>query len=96
MAASNSSLTPWYWDDGHRPLDAAQVWISKGGAIAVANIRGGGEFGPAWHQAALKEHRQRAFDDFAAVAQATWSGANSRRRASLASSAPPTAACLPP
>jgi prolyl oligopeptidase len=61
------SLNPWYWNDGHRPLDAGQVWISKGGAIAVANIRGGGEFGPAWHQAALKEHRQRAFDDFAAV-----------------------------
>jgi prolyl oligopeptidase len=61
------SLNPWYWNDGHRPLDAGQVWISKGGAIAVANIRGGGEFGPRWHQAALKEHRQRAFDDFAAV-----------------------------
>ncbi len=35
------SLTPWYWDDGHRPLDAGQVWVAKGGAIAVANIRGG-------------------------------------------------------
>ncbi|HWD28736.1 MAG TPA: prolyl oligopeptidase family serine peptidase [Rhizomicrobium sp.] len=63
------SLTPWYWDDGHRPLDAAQVWIAKGGALAVANIRGGGEFGPAWHNAALREHRQLAFDDFAAVAR---------------------------
>jgi prolyl oligopeptidase len=62
------SLTPWYWNDGHRPLDAGQTWLTQGGAIAVANIRGGGEFGPAWHQAALKEHRQRAFDDFAAVA----------------------------
>jgi prolyl oligopeptidase len=62
------SLNPWYWNDGHRPLDAGQVWLSKGGAIAVANIRGGGEFGPAWHQAALKENRQKAFDDFAAVA----------------------------
>ena len=40
------SLNPWYWNDGHRPLDAGQVWLSKGGAIAVANIRGGGEFGP--------------------------------------------------
>ncbi len=63
------SLTPWYWNDGHRPLFPGVPWFSKGGAIAVANIRGGGEFGPAWHQAALKEHRQRAFDDFAAVAR---------------------------
>jgi prolyl oligopeptidase len=63
------SLTPWYWDDGHRPLDAGQVWLEKGGAIAVANIRGGGEFGPAWHRAALKYHRQRAYDDFEAVAE---------------------------
>ena len=62
------SLTPWYWNDGHRPLDTGQTWLSKGGAIAVANIRGGGEFGPAWHQAALFTHRQRAFDDFEAVA----------------------------
>jgi prolyl oligopeptidase len=62
------SLTPWYWNDGHRPLDAGGTWVAKGGAIAVANIRGGGEFGPAWHQAALKTNRQRAFDDFEAVA----------------------------
>ncbi len=62
------SLTPWYWNDGHRPLYAGKPWLEKGGAIAVANIRGGGEFGPSWHQAALKYHRQRAFDDFEAVA----------------------------
>ena len=62
------SLTPWYWNDGHKPLDAVQTWVQRGGAIAVANIRGGGEFGPAWHQAALKYHRQRAYDDFEAVA----------------------------
>ena len=62
------SLTPWYWNDGHKPLDAGQTWLTRGGAIAVANIRGGGEFGPAWHQAALKYHRQRAYDDFEAVA----------------------------
>jgi prolyl oligopeptidase len=62
------SLPPWYWNDGHKPLDAGQTWLTRGGAIAVANIRGGGEFGPAWHQAALKYHRQRAYDDFEAVA----------------------------
>jgi prolyl oligopeptidase len=63
------TLFPWYWNDGHRPLDAGEVWLARGGAIAVANIRGGGEFGPAWHQATLKYHHQRTFDDFAAVAQ---------------------------
>jgi len=62
------SLTPWYWNEGHKPLDAVQTWVMRGGAIAVANIRGGGEFGPAWHQAALKYHRQRAYDDFESVA----------------------------
>ncbi len=45
------------------------AWLSKDGVHVLANIRGGGEFGPAWHQAALKEHRQRAYDDFIAVAE---------------------------
>jgi len=62
------SLTPWYWNDGHKLLDAGQAWLSQGGAIVVANIRGGGEFGPTWHQAALKYHRQRAYDDFETIA----------------------------
>jgi prolyl oligopeptidase len=44
-------------------------WIEPGGVYVVANIRGGGEFGPEWHQAALKEHRQHAYDDFVAVAE---------------------------
>lgn len=44
-------------------------WLGRGGAYVVANIRGGGEFGPAWHQAALKGKRQRAYDDFIAVAE---------------------------
>ena len=43
--------------------------MEKGGVFVVANIRGGGEFGPKWHQAALKENRQRAYEDFAAVAE---------------------------
>ena len=46
-----------------------KAWLEKGGVYVVANIRGGGEFGPRWHQAALKENRQRAYDDFAAVAK---------------------------
>lgn len=45
------------------------AWLESGGVYVVANIRGGGEFGPGWHQAALKQHRQRAFDDFIAVAE---------------------------
>lgn len=48
--------------------ELGKLWLERGGAYVIANIRGGGEFGPAWHQAALKENRQRAFDDFAAVA----------------------------
>lgn len=44
-------------------------WIEQGGAYVVANIRGGGEFGPKWHLAALKENRQRSYDDFATVAE---------------------------
>jgi prolyl oligopeptidase len=44
-------------------------WLARDGAFVVANIRGGGEYGPRWHQAALKENRQHAFDDFIAVAE---------------------------
>ena len=44
-------------------------WVARGGVFALANIRGGGEFGPAWHTAAVKEHHQRNFDDFIAVAE---------------------------
>ncbi|GGC81002.1 prolyl oligopeptidase family serine peptidase [Undibacterium terreum] len=57
------SLTPSYSGG------IGKAWLEKGGIYVVANIRGGGEFGPRWHQAALKENRQRAYDDFAAVAE---------------------------
>lgn len=57
------SLTPEY-------LGAkGATWLQKGGVYVVANIRGGGEYGPEWHQAALQQHRHRAYEDFAAVAR---------------------------
>ena len=46
-----------------------KLWLERGGVYVLANIRGGGEFGPAWHEAGLKTHRQRIYDDFAAVAR---------------------------
>jgi prolyl oligopeptidase len=44
-----------------------RAWLERGGVYVIANIRGGGEYGPRWHKAALKENRQRAYEDFAAV-----------------------------
>ena len=46
-----------------------RVWAAKGGVFVLANIRGGGEFGPGWHQAAVGAHKQKSYDDFAAVAE---------------------------
>ena len=46
-----------------------KLWLERGGSYALANIRGGGEFGPAWHEAGLKTKRQHIYDDFAAVAR---------------------------
>ncbi|MGA8326530.1 MAG: prolyl oligopeptidase family serine peptidase, partial [Candidatus Cybelea sp.] len=46
-----------------------KLWLERGGVYVLANIRGGGEFGPAWHDAGLTTHRQRIYDDFAAVAR---------------------------
>ncbi|HEX5580681.1 MAG TPA: prolyl oligopeptidase family serine peptidase, partial [Gemmatimonadaceae bacterium] len=57
------SLTPGYSGT------VGKGWLEKGGVYVVANIRGGGEYGPRWHQAALKENRHRAYEDFAAVAR---------------------------
>ena len=48
---------------------AGKLWLERGGVFVIANIRGGGEFGPTWHQAALKKNREKAYDDFAAVAR---------------------------
>jgi len=57
------SLTPGYSGG------IGKGWLERGGVYVVANIRGGGEYGPAWHQAALKANRHKAYQDFAAVAR---------------------------
>jgi prolyl oligopeptidase len=46
-----------------------RAWYARGGVYVQANIRGGGEFGPAWHQAAVKANKQKSYDDFIAVAE---------------------------
>ncbi|WP_243232097.1 prolyl oligopeptidase family serine peptidase [Flavobacterium pectinovorum] len=46
-----------------------QAWLDKGGVFVLANIRGGGEFGPKWHQAGLKEKRQNIYNDFHGIAE---------------------------
>ena len=45
-------------------------WLERGGVKVIANIRGGGEYGPTWHQAALKAHRKKCYEDMEAVGQA--------------------------
>jgi len=57
------SMTPNY------SAVTGKLWLERGGSLVLANIRGGGEFGPAWHEAGLKTHRQRIYDDFYAVAK---------------------------
>ena len=57
------SMTPNY------SVVTGKLWLERGGVFVLANIRGGGEFGPAWHEAGLKTHRQLIYDDFAAVGQ---------------------------
>ncbi len=58
-----SSSTPYYSGS------TGKLWLERGGAYVLANIRGGGEFGPKWHEAGLGTKRQIIYDDFAAVAQ---------------------------
>jgi prolyl oligopeptidase len=57
------SMTPSY------APNAGKLWLDRGGVYVMANIRGGGEFGPAWHQAGLKLKRQAIYDDFISVAE---------------------------
>ena len=57
------SNTPYY------SAVMGKLWLERGGTFVLASIRGGGEFGPAWHEAGLKTHRQRIYDDFYSVGQ---------------------------
>ncbi|MFN7770789.1 MAG: prolyl oligopeptidase family serine peptidase [Planctomycetaceae bacterium] len=57
------SMTPTYQPN------VGAAWLENGGVYVVANIRGGGEFGPKWHQAALKKNRHKAYEDFIAVGE---------------------------
>ncbi len=57
------SLTAYY------NAGVGAAWLERGGTYVQANLRGGGEYGPAWHEAAMKHHRQNAYDDLAAVAE---------------------------
>ncbi|EEC47531.1 predicted protein [Phaeodactylum tricornutum CCAP 1055/1] len=53
----------------HYIATAGLAWLERGGVYVEANIRGGGEFGPSWHQAALKANRNKAYEDFIAVGE---------------------------
>ena len=62
--------TPSYLlDEPYRAGPTALFWVEEGNAYVLANIRGGGEYGPAWHEATVREKHQTAFDDFYAVAE---------------------------
>ncbi len=67
----NATL-PVYYEDPSRPQHGAlagKLWVSRGGVLVLSNIRGGSEFGAKWHQAGLKENRQKVFDDFIAISE---------------------------
>ncbi|HEX7081714.1 MAG TPA: prolyl oligopeptidase family serine peptidase [Gammaproteobacteria bacterium] len=67
-----TSILPVYYEDPGRPQHGAlagKMWISRGGVLVLSNIRGGGEYGPAWHQGAMKARHQNAIDDFIAVSE---------------------------
>lgn len=68
-----AAILPVYYADAARPQHgglAGLMWVKRGGVMVLSNIRGGSEFGPRWHEAALKENRQHAFDDFIAISEA--------------------------
>jgi prolyl oligopeptidase len=65
-----NALTPSY-SGSYEPHYGAygKLWLESGGVFVLANIRGGSEFGPAWHTSVLKENRHKAFEDFEAIAE---------------------------
>jgi prolyl oligopeptidase len=66
------AILPVYYENPSRPQHGAlagRMWISRGGVLALGNMRGGGEYGPRWHQSALRENRQLAYDDYFAIAE---------------------------
>ena len=58
----SASMTPWFSPD-------LFVWLERGGVYALANLRGGGEYGEEWHRAGMRENKQNVFDDFIAAAE---------------------------
>lgn len=65
-------ILPVYYEDPSRPQHGAlagKMWVARGGVLVISNIRGGSEYGPEWHSAALKENHQRSFDDFIAISE---------------------------
>ncbi|MCL1139473.1 prolyl oligopeptidase family serine peptidase [Shewanella pneumatophori] len=74
LDGSNPTLLYGYggFEVSLRPYYSATIgknWLEQGGVYVLANIRGGGEYGPAWHQAALKQNRHKAYEDFEAIAE---------------------------
>ncbi|MBT8053394.1 MAG: prolyl oligopeptidase family serine peptidase [Gammaproteobacteria bacterium] len=74
MSGKNPTLVYAYggFEVSQRPNYSATIgmdWLESGGVFVLANIRGGGEYGPAWHRVAQRENRQRSYDDFYAVAE---------------------------
>jgi prolyl oligopeptidase len=74
LDSSNPTLLYGYggFEVSRLPAYSATIgknWLEQGGVYVLANIRGGGEYGPAWHQAALKQHRHKAYEDFEAIAE---------------------------
>ena len=74
LDSSNPTLLYGYggFEVSRLPAYSATIgknWLEQGGVYVLANIRGGGEYGPAWHQAALKQNRHKAYEDFEAIAE---------------------------